>query len=54
MFEGTTGSLKRPAAEFDARVAFAAAFHAALARQQQHVVVVEDFHVISRRQKAVD
>jgi hypothetical protein len=43
---GTTGS-EAPAAEFcHAGVAFRAAFHAALARQQQDVVVVEDFHEI--------
>ena len=34
-------------AEFHRGVAFAAAFHAAFARQQQDVVVVEDFHCSS-------
>ncbi|MPN52991.1 hypothetical protein SDC9_200654 [bioreactor metagenome] len=34
------------AAQFDAGVAFRAALHAALARQQKDVVVVEDFHEI--------
>ena len=46
-FEGNRHHRKRkaPAAEFHAGVAFAAAFHAAFARQQQDVVVVEDFHM---------
>jgi len=36
--------VKAAAAQLDAGVAFGAAVHAALARQQQDVVVVEDFH----------
>jgi sugar (pentulose or hexulose) kinase len=54
MLAGTTGRRKRRGPKLDAGVALAAALHAALAGQQKDVVVVEDFHVISRRQKAVD
>jgi hypothetical protein len=42
MLAGTTGS--EAARRIPRWVALAAAFHAALARQQQDVVVVEDFH----------
>jgi hypothetical protein len=38
-------------AQLDAGVAFRAAFHAALARQKQHFVVIEDFH--TKLQRAV-
>lgn len=40
MLAGTTGSLKRRPPNSTEGVAFAAAFHAAFARQQQDVVVV--------------
>ena len=47
MLAGTTGSRKRRG-PLHTGVAFRAAFHAALARQQQDVVVVEDFHTGSK------
>jgi hypothetical protein len=42
---GYDGQAKLAATEFNTCIAFRAAFHAALAWQQQDVVVIKNFHI---------